>query len=158
MENSNQQEMVQAISEDKSYYVSTHFESDEAMKAYYLQMAETMNTSVSWEKNSDYTSLKKLHQKISQQCGVLQHLTQHEWGSGIIEIQDICGSYLLQSKIDRKKLIQTNREIALHLQFIIQLAGNAGYIKQMLNNLQQHYQNVEYLIKKTKETTEEVEV
>lgn len=71
--------------------------------------------------------------------------------SSEFEIQDICGNYLLQSKTDRKKLIQTNREIALHLQFIIQLAGNVGYIKQMLNNLQQHYQNVEYLIKKRKE-------
>lgn len=158
MENSNELETPQAFSYKQINFVSNTFQSEEAMKTYYLQMAETMNTSVSWEKNSDYTSLKKLHQKISQQCGVLQHLTQHEWGSGIIEIQDICGSYLLQSKIDRKKLIQTNREIALHLQFIIQLAGNAGYIKQMLNNLQQHYQNVEYLIKKTKETTEEVEV
>lgn len=158
MENSNELETPQAFSYKQINFVSNTFQSEEAMKKYYLQMAETMNTSVSWEKNSDYTSLKNLHQKISQQCGVLQHLTKHEWGSGIIEIQDICGSYLLQSKTDRKKLIQTNREIALHLQFIIQLAGNVGYIKQMLNNLQQHYQNVEYLIKKTKETTEEAEV
>lgn len=158
MENSNQLETLQASTYKQINFVSNTFQSEEAMKTYYLQMAKAMNASIFWEKESDYTNLKNLQQKIGLQCNVLQQLTKHDWGSGIIEIQDICGTYLLQSKSDRKALLQTNREIALHLQFITQLAGNMGLIKLMLNDLQQHYQNVVYLIKKAKKTTEEPEV
>ena len=158
MENSNQLETLQASTYKQINFVSNTFQSEEAMKTYYLQMAKAMNASVFWEKESDYTYLKNLQQKIGLQCNVLQQLTKHDWGSGIIEIQDICGTYLLQSKSDRKALLQTNREIALHLQFITQLAGNMGLIKLMLNDLQQHYQNVVYLIKKAKETAGQPEV
>ncbi|MCD8182201.1 MAG: hypothetical protein LUE99_02980 [Bacteroides sp.] len=99
------------------------------------------------EKGSEYARLQSLYRKLKQFINVLQLLSMHEWGKGILEIQNAEGIYMLQSNIDRKILLQTHQEIGLHLQFITQLAGNMSFVKQLLGILQCHYHNVEYLIK-----------
>ena len=50
-----------------------------------------------------------------------------------------------------KTLLQANREIGLHLQFITQLASNVGFLKQLEGILYYHSQNVENLLKRVKE-------
>lgn len=62
---------------------------------------------------------------------------------------------MLQNNIDRKILLQTHQEVGEHLQFITLLAGNMGYMKQLLGILHCHYQNVEYLIKRMNKKQEE---
>lgn len=151
MENNNQPEVIQEPSYKQLNLVSSSFQSEEAMKAYYLQMADTMAANLPFEKRSEYTSLKGLRRKLKQFIGALQQLSIHEWGNGIAEIQNACGTYMLQSNIERKLLLQTNREIGRHMQFITQLAGNMGFIKQLLGVLNCHYQNVRYLMERMKE-------
>ncbi|MEL5893806.1 hypothetical protein AAE250_09905 [Bacteroides sp. GD17] len=151
MENNNQPEVIQEPSYKQLNLVSSSFQSEEAMKAYYLQMADTMAANLPFEKCSEYISLKGLRRKLKQFIGALQQLSVHEWGSGIAEIQNACGTYMLQSNIERKLLLQTNREIGRHMQFITQLAGNMGFIKQLLGTLNCHYQNVRYLMERMKE-------
>ena len=120
------------------------------MKAYYLQMANIMNVKYA-EGHSETLSLLSLYRKIRQFINILQIIGMHEWGKGISEIQKACGVYMLQKEIPPKTLLQTNEAIGLHLQFLMQLAGNVGFLKQLEGILQYHYKNVEYLFKKQKE-------
>lgn len=148
MENTNQPETVSTTSYDQINVISSRFASEEEMKTYYIQMGNIVNTHIPFIKRSDYTHLKGLHQKLKQFINALQHLSTHEWGSSIVEIQNARGAYMTQSNIDKKVLMNTNKEIGRHLQFIMQLAGDMSPIKQLLGILNFHYQNVEYLMGK----------
>ncbi|WP_233560460.1 MULTISPECIES: hypothetical protein [Bacteroides] len=57
----------------------------------------------------------------------------------------------LYSTLPHNTLLQANREIGRHLQFITQLASNVGFLKQLEGILCYHLQNVEGLLKKLKE-------
>ena len=103
------------------------------------------------KESSEYVSLQCLKRKLRQFIHVLQLLGTHEWGNGIAEIQDASGFYMLQSTLPHKTLLQANREIGLHLQFITQLASNVGFLKQLEGILYYHSQNVENLLKRVKE-------
>lgn len=158
MENSNQLEAPQTMPVKPNNIVLGTFQSEEAMKVFYLQMSDTMNVNIHTKEHPDRMRLKLLHAKLKKHIDVLQHLSQHEWGQSVAEIQNACGVYLLQNNIDRKILLQSNREIGRHLQFIIQLAGNMSFIKQIMGNLNYHFQNVDYIIKKMEEPVEKPEV
>ena len=151
MENNNQPEISQAISEEKTYYVSTHFESDEAMKAFYLQMAINTNISLQIGENPEYAALMKLQHKLKQQARAVQPLCEYEWGRGVSEIHDACGVYMMQKGIDHNKQLKTNEEVGKHLQFMSKLAGNTGVIRQILGSLLFHIYNVDYLTRKLRE-------
>ena len=125
------------------------FPSEEAMKTYYLQLADLMNVRYA-EEPSEYLTLKCLHRKLRQFTCALQLIGQHEWGQGISEIQNACGVYMLQNVIERKILLQNNREIGKHLQFITQLAGNVGFLKQLEGILYYHFQNVKRILETMK--------
>ena len=157
MENNNQQEITQAISEEKSYYVSTHFESDEAMKTYYLQMADNMNISRQIGENPEFVALKNVLHKLKQYVRVLQYVCDYEWGRGVSEIHDACGVYLMQKNIEHRKLVKFNEEIGQHLQFIAKLAGDTGVIKQLQGNLAFHVNNVDYLMRRLRTRSERTE-
>ena len=158
MENSNQPEITQAISEDKSYYVSTHFESDEAMKAYYLQMADNMNISRQIGENPEYVALKNVLHKLKQYVRVLQYVCDYEWGRGVSEIHDACGVYLMQKNIEHRKLVKFNEEIGQHLQFIAKLAGDTGFMKQLQGYLAFHMNNVDFLVRGLRKQFEKTEI
>lgn len=159
MENSNQSNADQEFPYKQTNSVSNAFQSEEAMKAYYLQMADTMILSPRMEKYSEYARLKNLHHRLTQFLKALQYLNEHQWGKGVAEIQEACGVYMLQNNIDRKKLLHFNQEIGQHLLFITQLAENMNSIKRIFGIMNCHYYNVEYIMKgvdkKTKENLEE---
>ena len=157
MENNNQPEISQAISEEKSYYESTYFESDEAMKAFYLQMAININISQQIGENPEYIALKRLQHKLKQQARAVQPLCEYEWGRGISEIHEACGVYMMQKGIDPNKLIKANEEVGKHLQFMSKLAGNTGIIRQILGSLVFHINNVDYLMRRLKTQFEKAE-
>lgn len=90
------------------------------------------------------TQIKTIHP-----CSTIVRYTR--MGNGIAEIQDASGFYMLQSTLPHKTLLQANREIGLHLQFITQLASNVGFLKQLEGILYYHSQNVENLLKRVKE-------
>ena len=102
-------------------------------------------------KPSEYISLQCLHRKLKQYVHVLRLIGTHEWGKGIAELQDASGIYMLKSTLPHNTLLQANREIGRHLQFITQLASNVGFLKQLEGILCYHLQNVEGLLKKLKE-------
>lgn len=126
------------------------FASVEEMRKYYLQMVELMNIRYS-EEPSELKSIKCLHRKLRQFTETMRFIGTHDWGKGIAEIHTTCGVYMMQSNVEPKKLLQTNEEISLHLQFIAQLAGSIGYVKQLEGLMQYHYQNVAYLLERLKE-------
>ena len=148
-ENNTQPVTAQELS-NVAMHPRTGFPSEEAMKAYYLQLIDIMNIAYVKE-SSEYVSLQCLKRKLRQFIHVLQLLGTHEWGNGIAEIQDASGFYMLQSTLPHKTLLQANREIGLHLQFITQLASNVGFLKQLEGILYYHSQNVENLLKRVKE-------
>lgn len=158
MESSNQSETLQAIPNKQINSVSKCFDSEEAMTAHYLQMADSFNANIQLEGRSDFARLKNLHRKLQQFIDALQPLTKHEWKRGVSEIQNACGAYMFQDQIKREELLHVNREIGQHLQFIAELAGNTCFIKQLYGNLSCHFLNVNYLIKKMKEQSEEAKV
>ena len=149
MENNTQPVNAQELP-NVAMHPRTGFPSEEAMKAYYLQLIDIMNIAYVKE-SSEYISLQCLKRKLRQFIHVLQLLGTHEWGNGIAEIQDASGFYMLQSTLPHKTLLQANREIGLHLQFITQLASNVGFLKQLEGILYYHSQNVENLLKRVKE-------
>ena len=149
MENNTQPVTAQELS-NVAMHPRTGFPSEEAMKAYYLQLIDIMNIAYVKE-SSEYVSLQCLKRKLRQFIHVLQLLGTHEWGNVIAEIQDASGFYMLQSTLPHKTLLQANREIGLHLQFITQLASNVGFLKQLEGILYYHSQNVENLLKRVKE-------
>lgn len=116
MENNTQPVTAQELP-NVAMHPRTGFPSEEAMKAYYLQLIDIMNIAYVKE-SSEYVSLQCLKRKLRQFIHVLQLLGTHEWGNGIAEIQDASGFYMLQSTLPHKTLLQANREIGLHLQFI----------------------------------------
>ena len=149
MENSNQPETdIQSNNYHLLNSVAYSFPSEDAMKAYYIQMTYVINPTLYIEKHTDYVRLQKLQRKLKQFINIIQHLTTHEWGKGVLEIQSAAGIYMQQNNIDRKTLLQANQKVGEHLQFITQLAGNVGYMKQLLGILNCHYQNIGYLIKR----------
>ena len=150
MENNNQQS--EAIQELPSapMHPRLHFESDEAMKSYYLQLANIMNVKYTTS-SSDQLSLQSLLRKLKQFTNALQLIDTHEWGKGILEIQNASGVYMMQKDIPSKTLLRANQEIGLHLQFLIQLAGSICFLKKLEGTLYYHNQNVLYLLKKLKE-------
>ena len=154
MENTVPQEMSPQPSSNEGIPALHLFPSEKAMKTYYLQMTVIMNKNVHLAQASEYERIKFLHKKLKQFVNVLQLYTRHEWGKSVAEIQDACSVYMLQKDIDRKLLLQNSREIGQHLLFITQLAGNGFLLKQMQGAIVCHYQNVEYLLKKMKESAE----
>lgn len=116
------------------------------MKTYYLQMSGIINITHAAE-SSEYKRMQCLCRKLKQFIHALQLINTHEWGRGTAEIQTASGVYMMQNSIPHKDLLQTNREIAGHLQFITQLAGNVGYLKQLEGILHYHQQNVSKLLK-----------
>lgn len=120
------------------------------MKSYYLQLAEIMNIHYTGE-HSELTSIKCLYRKLRQFGNTMRFIGAHEWGQGIAEIQNTCGTYMIQSNINQKELLKTNKEIGLHLQFIVQLASNVCFVKQLEGILFYHYENVSYLVNKLNE-------
>lgn len=155
MESSNQPEKFHAIPQKQINSVSKCFDSEENMKTYYLQMADTLNANIQLEGYQELVLLKNLHRKIRQFIGSLQPITEHEWKSGISEIQNACGVYMFQNQIERKELLRINREIGQHLQFITELAGNTCFIKQLYGNLHCHFLNLNYLIRRMQEQEKE---
>lgn len=155
MENNNQPETIQSSTYHLLNSVAYSFPSEDTMRTYYIQMTYVINPTLHIEKHTDYVRLKNLQRKLKQFINVLNHLNGHEWGKGILEIQNATGFYMLQNNIERKILLQTHQEVGEHLQFITQLAGNIGYMKQLLGILHCHYQNVEYLIKRMNKKQEE---
>lgn len=151
MENSNQPEKLHAIPPKQLNTVSKCFDSEEAMKTFYLQMANTLNVNIQLEGCQDFTRLENLHRKFRQFLDSLQPITEHEWKRGISEIQNACGAYLLQNQLAKKELLRINNEIGQHLQFITELAGNTGFLKQLYGNLNCHFQNLNFLMKKMQE-------
>lgn len=149
MENNTQPVTAQELP-NAAMHPRTGFPSEEAMKAYYLQLIDIMNITYA-EEPSEYISLQCLKRKLRQFIHVLRLIGTHEWGNGIAEIQDASGIYMLQSTLPHKTLLQANREIGLHLQFITQLASNVGFLKQLEGILHYHFQNVESLLNKLKE-------
>lgn len=149
MENNQQPAIAQEV-DNAAMHPRSVFTSTEAMKDYYLQFANILNVRYV-EGPSEFMSLNCLHRRLIQYIHAVQLINTHEWGKGIAEIQNACGAYLLQSNMDKKKLLQTNEEIGLHLQFISQLAGKVGFLKQLEGILHYHNQNVEYLLKRLKE-------
>ena len=148
MENSNQPETdLQSNNYHLLNSVAYSFPSEDIMKAYYIQMTYVMNPSLHIEKHTDYVRMQNLQRKLKQFINVMHQLTDHEWGKGVLEIQNAAGIYMQQTNIDRKILLQANQKVGEHLQFITQLAGNVGYMKQLLGILNCHYQNIGYLIK-----------
>lgn len=145
MENSIQQGVTCKVSE-KATKPTRGFRSAEAMEAYYLQLAEITGTKCHDEQTDDI-SIRRLYRKLKQFNNMLAEFNIHEWGKGIAEIQNACGYYMMQSDIDRKKLLQTNEEIGLHLQFLINLAGSTPLLRQIQGIIAYHLQNVEYLLK-----------
>ena len=125
------------------------FPSEEAMQTYYLQMAEIMGIRCRGERSED-NSIRNLYHRLKQFANTLQYINTHEWERGIAEIQNAAGAYMMQDNIDCKKLLQTNNEIGLHLQFIARLAGSAGFLRQLQGIIIYHLQNVEYLVKNIK--------
>lgn len=125
------------------------FLSQEAMKTYYLQMANIMGTRHQGE-HSDENSIRNLYGRLKQFSNALQSINSHDWGQGVAEIQNAAGIYMMQGDINRSKLMQNNEEISLHLQFITQLASNTSIFKQLQGIISCHFQNVEYLLKRTK--------
>ena len=149
MENSNQPETdIQPNNYHLLNSVAYSFPSEDIMKAYYIQMTYVMNPSLHIEKHTDYVRMQNLQRKLKQFINVMHQLTDHEWGKGVLEIQNAAGIYMQQNNIDRKILLQANQKVGEHLQFITQLAGNVGYMKQLLGILNCHYQNIGYLIKR----------
>ena len=86
MENNTQPVTAQELS-NVAMHPRTGFPSEEAMKAYYLQLIDIMNIAYVKE-SSEYISLQCLKRKLRQFIHVLQLLGTHEWGNGIAEIQD----------------------------------------------------------------------
>ena len=149
MENNTQSVTAQELP-NTAMHPRTHFPSEEAMKTYYLQLIDIMNIAYMAEP-SEYISLQCLHRKLKQYVHVLRLIGTHEWGKGIAELQDASGIYMLKSTLPHNTLLQANREIGRHLQFITQLASNVGFLKQLEGILCYHLQNVEGLLKKLKE-------
>lgn len=100
---------------------------------------------------SELTSIKCLHRKLKQFGNTMRLIGTHEWGQGIAEIQSTCGTYMMQNNINQKELLNTNKEIGHHLQFVVQLASNVCFVKQLEGILFFHYENVSYLVNKLKE-------
>lgn len=123
------------------------FSSEEEMKAYYLHLADIFNVKFT-EEPSEFLSLSSLRRKLKQYTTALQLISTHEWGTGIAEIHDACGVNMIHSKLEQQLLLKANKEIGLHLQFIMKLAGNVGFLKQLLGVLYFHYQNVVHLLNK----------
>ena len=84
MENNTQPVTAQELS-NVAMHPRTGFPSEEAMKAYYLQLIDIMNIAYVKE-SSEYISLQCLKRKLRQFIHVLQLLGTHEWGNGIAEI------------------------------------------------------------------------
>ena len=149
MENNTQMVAVQELP-NAAMHPRTDFPSEDAMKLYYLQLANIMNVNYA-EENSEYLSMKCLYRKLRQFIHTLQLIGTHEWGQGIPEIQNASGAYMMQNNTPPKILLQNNREIGLHLQFVMQLAGNVGFLKQLEGILHYHFQNIETLLRSLKE-------
>lgn len=152
MENNTQTVAVQELP-NAAMHPRTDFPSEDAMKSYYLQLANIMNVNYTGG-DSEYINMKCLHRKLRQFIHILQLIGTHEWGQGIAEIQNASGTYMMQSNTPPKILLQNNREIGLHLQFVMQLAGNVGFLKQLEGILRYHFQNIETLLKGLKEELE----
>lgn len=150
-----QQEASQASGYKQLNSVAYSFSSEEEMKSYYLQMFRTMNQFFHSSQISEYMQLHSLRRRLDRYIFVLQLLSRHEWGSGVAEIQNACGVYMIQPNLERKEQLRTNREIGQHLLFLTQLAGNIHITKQILGLMDSHYQNVTYLISKMKESADE---
>ena len=97
MENNTQPVTAQELP-NAAMHPRTGFPSEEAMKAYYLQLIGIMNITYA-EEPSEYISLQCLKRKLRQFIHVLQLIGTHEWGNGIAEIQDASGFYMLQSTL-----------------------------------------------------------
>lgn len=149
MENNTQPVSAQELP-NTAMHSRMDFPSEEAMKAYYLQLIDIMNIRYARE-SPEYVNLQCLQRKLRQFVQALRLIGMHEWGKGIAEIQDASGIYMLESSLPHKTLLQANREIGMHLQFIAQLASNVGFLKQLEGILCYHLQNVERLLKKLKE-------
>ena len=152
MENNTQTVAVQELP-NAAMHPRTDFPSEDAMKSYYLQLANIMNVNYTGG-DSEYINMKCLHRKLRQFIHILQLIGTHEWGQGIAEIQNASGTYMMQSNTPPKILLQNNREIGLHLQFVMQLAGNVGFLKPLEGILHYHFQNIETLLKGLKEELE----
>lgn len=150
METINQQPTITQELPNAAMHPRTSFTSDEAMKSYYLQLAEIMNIHYLGE-YSELTSIQYLQRKLRQFGNTMRFIGTHEWGQGIAEIQSTCGTYMMQKNNNQKELLKTNKEIGLHLQFIVQLASNVCFVKQLEGLLSFHYENVSYLANKLKE-------
>lgn len=150
METNNLQPASNPEFTNAAMHSSTGFTSAEEMKMYYLKLAHLLNIRYP-EESSELTSIKYLYRKLRQFTETMRFIGTHEWGQGIAEIHTACGVYMMQSNVDQKKLLHTNEEISQHLQFIAQLAGSVGFVKQLEGILHFHHQNVTYLLEKLKE-------
>ena len=145
MENNSQPTI---FSEDSlAMHPRSTFSSEEEMKTYYLHLANVLNVRFT-EEPSEFLSLTSLRRKLKQYIIALQLISTHEWGTGIADMHDACGVNMLHSKLEQQLLLKANKEIGLHLQFIMELAGNVGFFKQLLGMMHYHYRNVVHLLNK----------
>lgn len=147
MENSQTNVVQKEVSEETPQFLLTKFESEEEMKAYYLQMMNVIRVTHSNPSiDSEYERFKKLSSKFNQYKIFFQALSQHKWETGIAEVQRAVGIYMMQNIDDTKMRRQINQEIASLLQFIVYISGNIHIIKQFQGIINTHLVHIHHLL------------
>lgn len=156
MDNNNIQPVTTQESSNTVPNSCLSFSSEEAMKTFYLQLANQTHPSIQ-NCISEIVRLEILDRKIKQFINALNFINVHDWGKGITEIHNATGVFMLQKDYPNKLLLQTNREIGQHLQFLMKLAGNVAIMKQLESFLNHHHKNLMALLRILKKESESIE-
>lgn len=136
----------QEVQKEESQVTFTHFKSDEEMLSFYLTLSRLVYVNGVAAKTSDLSKLQALYGKLRSFLSFAQMINSHHWEEGIADIQKACGTYLLESKQDRKLLLRSNERIAAHLEFITKLSSKNYQTKQIESILNCHLKYLVHLI------------
>lgn len=124
------------------------FSSEEAMQTYYAQMYRFYKPDEPPCTTLGVGRLNALRKKMKQHVSLLQELSEHEWGQGIIEMQTTCSAYMMREGVATNKRLEISDKVSEMMAFLIHMAENRNLIKNQYAIMNLHYRNVCKLIEK----------
>lgn len=124
------------------------FNSTEAALAYYTQMYRLLNPHEQPFSSMGIGRLTVLRKKLKQHLQLLQELSEHEWGQGLIEMQTTCSAFMMREGTATNRRMAVNEKISELMAFLFHMAENRSLMKIQYAILNIHHRNVCDLIMK----------
>lgn len=143
----NEQEAVQAVGGMELRSINVFDIPDAELKDFYLKQAFLMTPHHCTPNRSEFELLSILRREYKKLIGFLSQLNNTHWTECLHSLQTTHGFYLTQNQISQNERLKTNADFIKHLHSITLLIENQNTGKRLFCVYNQHYVNLERLLK-----------